>query len=417
MEDNLDNEKNNISKTPVLPALLELNDEIDEKRKVAYENGKFQEIFETINLYKNDLKKFDSKGGFPLGRICENKSLNETDACKLVTFFIENGAQVQTQHRKTGKTALHLAAVNNRAEIMRILLDKGALIDERDTTRVGATPLIFASSFPGNIDAIKLLIKRGANINAVTKEDSVTDSGGRMTALHWAAQEGLIDYVKEFIKAGANKELKTQKGKSIIDCLTSAKLFNKISASAYQEVVKILSIRNVNTDELEKKLSGLNLDSNPNPLQDSILGDNIHQVSEMLNNDNLTQSQIKLGLKDAVHNDKYRLIALFKNKLPKKDVLEVIDEQIQRITEIREKKYRELSSYEGEGDFDLLHGDWADRAQELMNKNNFYASGRNISVKKDIENTQSAISSLSYTISELNKIRLSLLEAEEKKED
>lgn len=65
-----------------------------------------------------------------------------------------------------GRTALHLAALRNSSEgteSCRLLLDAGANIHHRN--KVGATPL-HSAVFGGNLDTIKLLVERGADINA-----------------------------------------------------------------------------------------------------------------------------------------------------------------------------------------------------------------------------------------------------------
>ena len=51
----------------------------------------------------------------------------------------------------------------NQVELINILLDKGADIESRDYS--GATPLAHAALWKMNIDAIKILIKRGADAN------------------------------------------------------------------------------------------------------------------------------------------------------------------------------------------------------------------------------------------------------------
>ena len=50
---------------------------------------------------------------------------------------------------------------------MNALLDAGADVNVKDTEN-GQTPLVFAVS-QGHLDAIKALIKRGANVNLATK--------------------------------------------------------------------------------------------------------------------------------------------------------------------------------------------------------------------------------------------------------
>lgn len=73
-----------------------------------------------------------------------------------------NAAAVTT----TGVQAIHFAADAGSVESVRALLDKGVDVNVKDATH-GRTPLIFAAS-KNRIDAMKLLISRGANVAATT---------------------------------------------------------------------------------------------------------------------------------------------------------------------------------------------------------------------------------------------------------
>lgn len=65
-----------------------------------------------------------------------------------------------------GCAPLHWAAIANRVDFMRLLLDHGAKVDSRDNA--GRTPLLACCAF-GAVDAALLLLERNADENA---EDS-----------------------------------------------------------------------------------------------------------------------------------------------------------------------------------------------------------------------------------------------------
>ncbi|HOT27661.1 MAG TPA: ankyrin repeat domain-containing protein [Candidatus Ozemobacteraceae bacterium] len=95
-------------------------------------------------------------------------------------------------------TPLHLAAVKNRAEACRILLDAGCDVDVTGfTSRDGSaesTPLHLAAE-SGARDVVELLISRGANVNAV--------NNFHRTPLFWAKKAGKTDVAELLAAHGA----------------------------------------------------------------------------------------------------------------------------------------------------------------------------------------------------------------------
>ncbi len=87
-------------------------------------------------------------------------------------------------------------------EVVRLLLDHGAIAGDGDC--LGTTPLIIASA-GGRIEAVKLLIKKGAGVNGTNK---------LTTPLHSAARRGYPGIVRLLIKNGAHVDGKNQ------ECLT-----------------------------------------------------------------------------------------------------------------------------------------------------------------------------------------------------
>ena len=59
---------------------------------------------------------------------------------------------------------LHRAAKENRVDIARALIDRGAEVDAR--TRNGDTPL-HAATLKGSLDVARLLIEHGANTDGI----------------------------------------------------------------------------------------------------------------------------------------------------------------------------------------------------------------------------------------------------------
>jgi len=89
------------------------------------------------------------------------------DKIEIVKLLLKKGANINLQS-KIGYTALHFAAQNNKVEIARVLLESGAKVDIQDG--YGNTPLsraIFSSDEEGEI--IKLLLAFGSDENIKNK--------------------------------------------------------------------------------------------------------------------------------------------------------------------------------------------------------------------------------------------------------
>ena len=92
-----------------------------------------------------------------------------------------------------GWTALHLNFGN--LEIVKLLLDRGSEINAVSRNAFSATPLQGAAAF-NKIDLARLLIARGANVNCCAAE------GG--SPLHEAAASGQIEFAKLLLDHEAN---------------------------------------------------------------------------------------------------------------------------------------------------------------------------------------------------------------------
>ncbi len=171
-----------------------------------------------------------------------------SDAAK-VRLLLDHGAQVNTA-AKSGRTALIIAAFTNpSAEVVRLLLAKGAKVGVMDVrqvtplnaatfgndtetvrllleagadigtpdTFIGLTPLMNAAG-NRNVEAVKLLLAKGARVNAVSKTEGLpkiqtgTVEFGGWTPLLMASAFGPPESVKILLDAGARIDAQDYRG-------------------------------------------------------------------------------------------------------------------------------------------------------------------------------------------------------------
>src|SRR4051812_34584217 len=114
-----------------------------------------------------------------------------------VRALLKDGADVNTA-QADGMTALHWAAQKGDVDLAKVLLYASANV--RATTRIGGyTPLLIASR-NGDAAMIQALVDGGADPNNATTNGT--------TALMFAAAAGRNDAVKVLIEKGANVNAK-----------------------------------------------------------------------------------------------------------------------------------------------------------------------------------------------------------------
>jgi ankyrin repeat protein len=101
----------------------------------------------------------------------------------------------------TGMTVLHAAAFKGDAESVRLLINRGASVNAKDG--IQCTPLHLAAT-AGNIDAVRELLESGAATNVVDQS--------QRTPLYMAASLGHADAVELLLKYGADPKITGEGG-------------------------------------------------------------------------------------------------------------------------------------------------------------------------------------------------------------
>jgi ankyrin repeat protein len=135
---------------------------------------------------------------------------------EIVRLLLARGADPKAVD-KVKMSTLHAATLGNDTETIRQLVATGVEVNSADLL-TGSTPLMNAAQ-NGNLEAVKLLLSKGANPNAVSAPPGPTGAVkngiiqlGQFTPLFLASTFGPLDIVKTLLAAGANVNVKDARG-------------------------------------------------------------------------------------------------------------------------------------------------------------------------------------------------------------
>lgn len=127
---------------------------------------------------------------------------------ELAGKLIDDNPSSVTAHSPDGFTPLHLACFFGQPLCAKLLIQKGAYVNEAAENPMKVMP-IHSAAAGHHLDIVKLLLENGADAN-------VQQQGG-FTALHAAAMNGDESMVEALLKAGANPRLPADDGKTAAD--------------------------------------------------------------------------------------------------------------------------------------------------------------------------------------------------------
>ena len=104
------------------------------------------------------------------------------------------------------KAPLHIASKNGRLEIVKLLIEKGAEVNAK--TKNGLTALVCAGGTQKH-EIIKVLLENKANVDV--------QNTSKNTALHLAARVGKEETVKLLLAYGADVSIKNKRGQTALD--------------------------------------------------------------------------------------------------------------------------------------------------------------------------------------------------------
>lgn len=116
-----------------------------------------------------------------------------------VKSLVFSGFDLSTKDKR-GETALHVAVKQGNLEIVKLLLKKGANANAK--MKDGRTPIWMINDEENGLEIFKLLTSKGADINALNQY--------KETLLMLACEDNSLEGVEFLLKAGANPNLKDE---------------------------------------------------------------------------------------------------------------------------------------------------------------------------------------------------------------
>lgn len=120
----------------------------------------------------------------------------ESGQIDVLKLLLQHGANVNGSHSMCGWNSLHQASFQGNAEAIKLLLKQGA--DRECQDDFGITPLFVAAQY-GKLESLSILISSGANVNCQALD--------KATPLFIAAQEGHTKCVELLLSNGADPDL------------------------------------------------------------------------------------------------------------------------------------------------------------------------------------------------------------------
>ncbi len=197
---------------------------------LAAQQGNVAKVKELIAIAGTNVNQVDGD----TGRTALHWAARENRA-EIIALLIAAKADINAQDR-TGKGPLTLAAETGSVESTKLLVDAGASLTARDS--IGGTPLTWGCGL-GSAETVKILLAKGADA-------TVIDVNG-LTPLIWAAGIGKPETVAVLLESNPNIDLNVKDG------VTGDSALMRAVRSGKLESVRILINKHADVNSVNKQ--------------------------------------------------------------------------------------------------------------------------------------------------------------------
>ena len=167
---------------------------------------------------------------------------------KMAMLLIEQGLIPATQANSAGYTLLHEATAKGHQALIRLLIAKGANINAR--AQDGVSVLHYPTYFGYKI-TVDTLLKLGIDPNIKARVKFGRIDWNEATPLHVAVMRNRVEIVKKLLKAGAEKTLKDGYGKTAYDIAVD-KGFHALAALLKPQTIQTPKLKEDNTTQQDR---------------------------------------------------------------------------------------------------------------------------------------------------------------------
>ncbi len=159
-------------------------------------NGHIEVVKELLKNPTCVMTMFNQKGYTPLQLAIASNADLETKK-NIIHEFKLKGIIINA-HTTFGYGPLHVAAANNKHEIIPFLIENGADINSKTDDKFENTPLIIACIL-GYSEVVKVILSTGADVDILSTQ--------KMASIDYAAEKGYTNIVKDLLTNGANPDI------------------------------------------------------------------------------------------------------------------------------------------------------------------------------------------------------------------